>query len=608
MKLDKKRKAGGNAFFIALVMISVLGVWIAVASQSSIHIARNAQRSRAWMDGTSIGLGAIDLAFSNWRQICRTSYSQSLPSSSFAGLQAPNPATYFPDIPSVTISNYSVQAVDPQLNVVSGSPPVSYGQLSPSTSTLNPANSTNSTFYLASADVSIPVIPGTITVKVRRVFEIQSVSPWNWAVFYDDPLEIHPGPAFAITGWVHTNDMLYTGHSSLTFQSKVTFVNGWNIGFMSGDGAHAGETPTSPYYPQDLPPSKDQSHEPNGLDPSQVFDLNSTNPNINGGWIELIQPPASPAQTDPLSASRYYNQANQPGGIRVMIDGNGNKTIFWGGTQVTDNSNGQAAQVYNIVNAAVITNSSSWPYSPVTIQDNREGTSVRLTTLDVSGLYNGGDYTSNSTGLKGFNGIIYITDTSATSTARRAIRLKNGGKLANGGLTVVSQNPIYVQGDYNTGTVGTSYPPSNSGDPTHPTVAGYNRQPAAIIGDAVNILSNNWNDANAGSALSSRVASNTTVNAAILGGIVPTGTVGNNYSGGAENFPRFLENWTNKSFTYYGSMVELYPSAQATGIWGSSNVYNPPNRFWYFDTNFTVTPPPGSLRVTNYVKQKWFLN
>ena len=37
------------------------------------------------------------------------------------------------------------------------------------------------------------------------------------------------------------------------------------------------------------------------------------------------------------------------------------------------------------------------------------------------------------------------------------------------------------------------------------------------------------------------------------------------YSGGVENFPRFLEDWSGKTFTYYGSMLELYNSQQ--GYW-----------------------------------------
>ena len=198
-----------------------------------------------------------------------------------------------------------------------------------------------------------------------------------------------------------------------------------------------------------------------------------------------------------------------------------------------------------------------------------------------------------------------ITDTSASQTGgtpKRGIRLKNGAIMPDAGITVASANPVYIQGDYNTGG---SNPPSNSGDYTTPQVSGYSRKPCAVVADAVNILSNAWNDSNSSSSLSSRTASNTTVNTAIVSGIVPSSN--NYYSGGAENFPRFLENWTSKSLTYYGSMVELYPSRQSIGRWGSANVYNPPQRQWYFDTNLQIYTPPGSLPVFSYTKGRWFL-
>ena len=80
------------------------------------------------------------------------------------------------------------------------------------------------------------------------------------------------------------------------------------------------------------------------------------------------------------------------------------------------------------------------------------------------------------------------------------------------------------------------------------------------------------------------------------------------YSGGAENFPRFLEVWgSDNSLTYYGSMIQLWHSKQSTGKWGSDNVYDPPKRQWYFDTNFKTTPPPGSLMLYSYIKGKWSL-
>jgi hypothetical protein len=90
-----------------------------------------------------------------------------------------------------------------------------------------------------------------------------------------------------------------------------------------------------------------------------------------------------------------------------------------------------------------------------------------------------------------------------------------------------------------------------------------------------------------------------------VSGIVPTSN--GNYSGGAENFPRFLESWTNKTFTYYGSMVELYQSQTANGQWVyGGNIYEAPIRQWYFDTKFRTKPPPGSLMVYTYAKGRWF--
>jgi len=116
----------------------------------------------------------------------------------------------------------------------------------------------------------------------------------------------------------------------------------------------------------------------------------------------------------------------------------------------------------------------------------------------------------------------------------------------------------------------------------------------------------NWNDANSGNAVASRVAGPTTVNAAILAGDVPT--VPGQYSGGMENFPRFLETWgAANAFTYNGAMIKMFPSLYATNYWGKNNVYVPPARNWAYDLNFedpTKLPPltPSLLRV---IRGQW---
>src|SRR5207248_3569589 len=124
------------------------------------------------------------------------------------------------------------------------------------------------------------------------------------------------------------------------------------------------------------------------------------------------------------------------------------------------------------------------------------------------------DTTTNGTGVSSKIG---GTGTTVTTT-ERAIRLKNGGTLPSSGLTVASENPIYIQGDFNTG--GT--PPSDSGTYTSPTVSGYTRQNAALVADAITILSGAWSDTNADKSVPQRDASNTTVNAAVVTGNVPT--------------------------------------------------------------------------------------
>jgi len=593
--MNLKTHERGSAIMVVLLVVAILTVTLGIAVEYTATTHRNVQRSTSLQNAVAIGDGALDILFGYWREVCRGNTNLPMPTNSFAAVPLPT-SSHFPNISNFSatrtadstgghiVSNYQVQAVDPQLNVIAPStqPPPGIGQSSNS-ATYN---------YLASADVMIPALRGNLTAKVRRVFQKQQLSPWNWAIFYLDLLEIHPGPPFTVTGWVHTNGDLYTGHNTLTFADKTTYGHDWTIGFAPGDprSPHGSgpETPGSPSWPSNLPPALDVAHQPFGLDSMRIF--NSSNPNADS-YHELIEQAVS-GYSDPLAGSRYYDQA----GVKITIDNSNTVTIRNGaGTVVNSSSTGNDLQIYQTFKSAITTNQ--------TIQDNRETSSVRLATLDVSKItdaINNGSPTNLN-----FNGIVYITDTSAAANgvgAKRGIRLKNGTVMPTGGLTIASGNPVFIQGDYNTGGAN---PPSNSGNYSTPQVSGYTRQPSSVIADAVYILSNAWSDSNSSAGLSSRVASNTTVNTAILSGIVPSSN--NVYSGGAENFPRFLETWTGKTLTYYGSMVELYLSKQAIGTWGKGNVYDPPNRQWFFDKTFRVYTPPGSLMVYSYVKGQWFL-
>jgi hypothetical protein len=199
---------------------------------------------------------------------------------------------------------------------------------------------------------------------------------------------------------------------------------------------------------------------------------------------------------------------------------------------------------------------------------------------------------------KGDVRIIYVNDQRGSSSGYEpGVRLVNGETLLPQGLTVATPLPIYVRGHYNS-------PPATRGSlDTTGTL------PAALIGDAITILSPNWQDPRSALALDMRVASDTTVNAAFLAGIVQT--TSGNYSGGVENFPRFLEDWSGKTFTYSGSMVVMYDSVYATGQWRGTGedigIYNPPIRNWSFDTNFRDPNklPPGTPSLKALIRARW---
>ena len=97
--------------------------------------------------------------------------------------------------------------------------------------------------YLATAYVTLPAIRGNVVAKVQRIFQEQQISPWNFAIFYNDPLEIHPGPDFYINGWVHTNSDLFTNHKSLHFMDQDYLCGSMVHWFHAGRYSHT--TPTT---------------------------------------------------------------------------------------------------------------------------------------------------------------------------------------------------------------------------------------------------------------------------------------------------------------------------------------------------------------------------
>jgi hypothetical protein len=179
-----------------------------------------------------------------------------------------------------------------------------------------------------------------------------------------------------------------------------------------------------------------------------------------------------------------------------------------------------------------------------------------------------------------------------------------------GGFTVASENPVYIQGDYNSSSADPTWNNTSATEPAHAA--------AAVIADTVTLLSNQWQDVGVTSsstrvgsllhptdANANRPASTTYYRVAIAAGKTitfphpssdPTAYFGTD--GGVHNFLRFLEDWSNDTLYYKGSLVSLFYSTYATGTFKccSYQVYQPPTRKYTFDPLFTQPQnlPPGT--------------
>ena len=190
--------------------------------------------------------------------------------------------------------------------------------------------------------------------------------------------------------------------------------------------------------------------------------------------------------------------------------------------------------------------------------------------LDMGKLYGSGYAPSN--------GVIYFSNQTEDYPA---LRLNNADQLDDA-LTIASENPVYTLGDYNS----------------------VNKQPASIMADAVNFLSAAWVDSSSTADKYDRIATPTTVNASIMTGDIET--TDEDYNGGFENLPRFLEVWTDKKFTWAGSMVALWHSQQANGTWNGS-YYTPPDRDWFYDPDLDdpANHPPETPSVRVFQRTGW---
>jgi Tfp pilus assembly protein PilX len=466
--------------------------------------------------------------------------------------------------------------------------------------------------YQVTANARYRASRHNLTAAVAQTVQVATIPVFQFAIFYGMDMEISCGQPFNVTGRVHSNGQLYVCPDNvLTFFTDVTAVGDIRFGRAPGDSRAA--------------PSGSATYR--GESDAKVGSLTlpiGTNNSPTAVRAILEPPPSGEDVNSAMGKQRYYNKADLV--VKVYDQRFTNSLIS---TNITYTSN-KVGKVWTVAstNIAYSTNLSYYTnlfitgksglYNNFTINvpsnqltsfvsvtnrfmDNREGKTVESVDINVGVL-------RTNTALTATLGrpvnMLYVEDarkwTVLTNSELSAVRMVNGQTLPTNGLTVATARPMYIKGHYNApaaalGTTNTA-----------------NTVPASVVADAITILSGSWTDANSFNAVASRVASATTVNTAILSGIVPT-TNFMTYSGGAENFPRFLEDWNpsagKQTFTYNGSMVVMFPSQYATHPWGMSNVYDPPARNWAFDVNFMDARrlPPGTPSLSTLIRGQWAL-
>ncbi len=471
--------------------------------------------------------------------------------------------------------------------------------------------------------------PVDVPATVQETLQFASVPVFQYAIFYNMDLEICPGAGMTINGAVHSNNNIWTvgdgsGANLLVYTTNVT---------ASGSVYLRRSTNDPQSYTTGYVVFNDTLNNPLNNADSLTMPVGTNNsPTAVAGIIQL--PPSSliapnAAAYSPTGSVYFYNSADL---IITNNAGGTNLTVLYDNPNVTPPITPVLPDMMVVTNYHVgvatyyVTN---FVYSFVTnasFYDYRETDTAQAIQLNVSNLVawltnnisimgtNRGGYQYNQKNMSGstskghgINSIYVYNSVPLTTTTLPAVRLVNGAQLPPAGLTVATAQPLYVEGNYNVRT--------NAGgtqDLTLGSTVNGQTVPASFVADAVTILSSTWQDSwTSSTALSTRTATSTTINAAAMEGIDPsfTSSSGQHYSGGVENFLRMLESWTGDTLTYNGSIVVLFPSEYATNLWiGPGTYYEPPTRSWGFDVNFSKGQgylPPLTPQAKYVIRSSW---
>jgi hypothetical protein len=464
-------------------------------------------------------------------------------------------------------------------------------------------------------------VPATVTENIQ--FDTTPI--FQFAIFYNLNLEFNSGSALTIAGPVYCNASIWFCGTTTHFLSSV--ISAQTNYFTANDPfSNTG----NPYPGVGVMTAANFAMTPESNQPALTLPIGGTNNSGNSVQNILNLPTNTLAAPNPnyLQASNQsyiFNSADLI--VSNSAAGIGSANSFYGSdiTVYYQNSNNAASYLtvvpYDLVYSNTGTHLATYYYSfvtNVTFYDYRETANVQALQISVTNFNTwvtnnvchfytnsgggwllktnpaGGGQTLNAQNQSDkahpIDSIYVYNNVPLTPTQLPGVRVVNGAQLPSAyGLTIATPFPLYVLGDYNVRT-NSLHTDALSSDTSY-------TYPAALMADAITILSPAWQDIGtytASTVVGSRPATATTVNAACLVGIVqtvptiPNPTAGD-YSGGVANYLRFLENWGSGSVSnvYNGSMICMYSSQYATNYFTYGIYYDQPLRAWAFDSNFT---------------------
>ena len=426
--------------------------------------------------------------------------------------------------------------------------------------------------------------------RLSQTFYYTQIPLFQFMAFYGRgvDLENYNSPWMTMTGRIHANSDIYLmTDKGLQIDSYVTAAGS----IHRGTKARPGETRTNPEI-------KDASGNYQELNFDHFRDYDFNNPWSESEWrdaalktfggrvqdsamgVQELIPPIPGVLYDPNQADVSSHLMIEKGSAADSPDLKNAKLYYQAELVIVDEkAYDQAGNSVNISGCKDAKNNKA--VRKAKFYDARERTDMEVTEVDVGTL--------TACGVMPANGILYVAPKQLGPNKGEGVRLVNGAELPKQGLTVVSGSPVYVQGDYNT----------------------VNKAPAAVLADAITVLSNAWEkggyDKKGKDDRYDRPASPTTVNAAFATGPSHESEPGKE-NGQLNNLIRFLEVWTDVDFTYSGSLIALWHSQVATAEFRMNEYdtfFKPPNRLWSYESLFDTNPPPGTPMGIIVTRGQW---